>query len=286
MLITNKQGLPSAIVAAVANDPYDRGDCFASATELVGPATLGALRRAHGEELEEDAADRIWSLLGQSVHHIISRAEQAHELSEQRITADVGGFKISGQFDLFDGETLSDFKVTSVWSIKAGCKPEWTAQLNVLAYLLHDADFTVAKLQIIAVLRDWSRADYMRNPGSYPVAASVTIPVELWPLEKTREYILERCLEHDKARRLYAIGEELPPCSSEERWEKSAVFAVMKEGRKSAVKLHETREAAEAHAKELGAKHSVVERPGESTRCMNYCSVCSFCPFGQQVKAA
>ena len=72
---------------------------------------------------------------------------------------------------------------------------------------------------------------------------------------------------------------DIPPCTSEERWEKPTKFAVMKEGRKSAVRVLETQEDAEKLAGELGKNHSVQIRPGESTRCAEYCSAADYCNY-------
>ena len=74
MKITNKAGLPEAIVQAVRADPYDKGAARFSVTELIGPPIIRLLHQQHDDEVEEDAADRIWSLFGSAVHGILERA--------------------------------------------------------------------------------------------------------------------------------------------------------------------------------------------------------------------
>ena len=44
MILTNKHNLPEAIVAAIMNDSYTKGDADISVTELLSPPQLRALR--------------------------------------------------------------------------------------------------------------------------------------------------------------------------------------------------------------------------------------------------
>ena len=118
MQITNHADLPEAIVEAIRRDPYDPGDCDISVTRLIGPPQLRILERRHADEIEEDASDRIWALVGQIGHRILERAE-AEALAETRLFAQAGGWTVSGQFDrmvLLPDGTLQDYKFTSVWA--------------------------------------------------------------------------------------------------------------------------------------------------------------------------
>ena len=104
MKITNKAGLPEAIVQAVRADPYDKGEARFSVTELIGPPIIRLLRQRHEDEVEEDAADRIWSLLGTAVHGVLERAASSEdgniEFIEKRLFIERLGVKIGGQIDL------------------------------------------------------------------------------------------------------------------------------------------------------------------------------------------
>ena len=54
---------------------------------------------------------------------------------------------------------------------------------------------------------------------------------------------------------------------------------MMKKGRKSAVRLLDSEEQAEAYVKDKNVKGGYVEkREGENIRCDGYCSVREFCP--------
>ena len=71
-------------------------------------------------------------------------------------------------------------------------------------------------------------------------------------------------------------GEELQPCSDEERWMTETVYATKKEGRKSAIRLFKTiEEATELAEKEKGY---VETRQGEPKRCTgDFCGVSKWC---------
>lgn len=280
MKITNEAGLPDAIVAAVMNDPYPTGKTGdISATRLIDAPRIRVLTKRHGTEITEDASDRIWALLGQSVHSILERAHTVFEqaIVERRLFAEVAGWQVSGQFDrlgLLEGNVLQDYKTTSVWSVINGPKPEWEAQLNVLAFLLRRNGIPVSRLEIVAILRDWSRGK-AKTGGNYPSHQVKVLEIPLWSDTQSADYVGHRVRLHQSAEAL--PDDDLPECTPAERWQGADVYAVKKPGRKSAVKLHDTAEAAEAHAAELGGAHFVEHRPGVSVRCADYCAVAAFC---------
>ena len=82
MKYTNASNLPEAIVRAVSNDPYDSSGSDISTTKLIAPPRIRVLQKRNWNSLEEDVSNRIWSLLGQSIHHIIERAKTRKEISE------------------------------------------------------------------------------------------------------------------------------------------------------------------------------------------------------------
>ena len=70
--------------------------------------------------------------------------------------------QVNGKPDLFEINQghLMDYKYTSVWSLiysgEEG-KIEWERQLNCYAWLLRKSGYTVNKLDIVVILRDWSK---------------------------------------------------------------------------------------------------------------------------------
>ena len=279
-MITNNQNLPDVIVRAVTNDPYTRGKSDITVTQLIDSPRVVALHKSHGDELVEDAADRIWSLLGQSVHSVLERAASDDDVVEQRIYDAVMGWKIGGQFDLLSKGVLYDFKVTSVWKLvnmKDGCDPQWEAQLNVLAWLLHRNGVQPERLSIIAILRDWSK--HKAREANYPSAQVVEVSIPMWTADEQLDYITKRIAKHQKAQ---SPDFPMPECSPEERWAKPDIWAVMKEGRKSAVKLYDDPISAQARAQSEGDKFHVEHRKGGSVRCESYCAVNHLCSQYQQ----
>lgn len=288
MRLTNELGLPQPIVDAVnfetaaydgprfdGDDNHNR----ISVTSLLKPAQSVAIEREHHGEMTEDVADRLWALQGQVVHGILERAAKlgAHNLAEKRLEIVVDGWTISGRFDHFLLHTgiLQDWKYVSVYSIKDGVKPEFVEQLNVYAEMLHTHGHVVAGAQIVAILRDWSKMATLRE-RNYPERQVVVLNVPLWSSEKTRAFISARLAEHVKAR-----DGSPTPCTDEERWARGEAWAVKKDGRKRAVKLHDSLEEADVHAMDLGRGHSVEHRKPVSTRCASWCRALQWCSQGQ-----
>jgi hypothetical protein len=236
------------------------------------PARQSALRKRHADEIEEDASDRIWSLIGQSAHEICNRANKT-ELTEKRFFAKFGDYTVSAQIDSLDllGGVLSDYKVTTQYKAKPNETPDadYTAQLNIQAEILRMNGHTVNELRIIAILRDWSKNKARLDP-SLPQANVAVLNIPLWTREQTQSFIAFRIAEH------VAADSELPECSSEERWAKPDMYAVVKGKRAINGGVQFSLEAAEKIcAQNPGTR--VEYRKGESMRCELYCNVSEFC---------
>lgn len=287
MKLTNKMNLPLAIKRAVENDPYDPSGSDISTTRLIAPPLIRYLEVKHKDEIEEDVADRIWALLGSSVHHVIERAKIENDLAEIRLfykDDDItNGWTLSGQFDYITSEgDLIDFKTTSAWSaldaLQNG-KDEWEEQLNILDFLVrHNPDkvnIKINKLYIIAILRDWSKLQASKS-DNYPQAQVVQIPIRLWSNEEQEHFIRERIRLHQQA-----DVKEPDICSPKERWRKEDSFAVMKDGRKSALRVLPTLNAAKEYLKEKNMQEGkgclIVHRAGKDVRCADYCRVNKWC---------
>lgn len=267
--ITNVHGLPEALVRAVVNDPYTGGGDI-SATKLIDAPQIRALSRKFQDEIVVDVSERVWTLLGQGVHTVLERAALRDEgmVAEERLYADIAGWKVSGQFDVMALETgvLSDYKVTTVY--KLSNVDGWIQQLNILRWLAHKNGIDIKELEIIAILRDWKKGE-MERRADYPVVPIVKVPIPMWPLEEAEEFIEERVMLHRAA----STGAHIP-CSDDERWYTGTSYALMKIGGKRALKVADTRE-------ELGEPADgqfIEERPGEYRRCQSYCEVRQFCP--------
>lgn len=277
--LTNKLNLPAPLVHAIANDHYsgDRVSDY-STTGLLKPPRIAALQRQHKENLVEDASDRVWALFGQVVHTIIERAATS-ELVEKRLFMEIAGKTVSGQIDLYQGDTLWDWKTTSIYSGKDGAKAEWIQQGNVNRLLCAENGIKVKRIQYVALYRDWSQMAAARK-ADYPEKQIEIFNLEVWPLQESREFVEDRIALHEAAKAA------LPLCSDEERWAKPERWALMQKGRKKALKLYGTEELATAAITDE-KKQRIEYRPGEQTRCLFYCPVSAFCTqFRALVEAA
>lgn len=272
MRLTNRSGLPDAVVKALKNDPYNKGDADYSVTELIGPPRIRALTEKHKDKIEEDAEDRLWSLYGQLAHNLLERANEG-DIAEKRFFATYGSKRVSGQADSIGIKNgiLTDYKFTTAYAFKSGrvTKKDWIQQLNVLSDLLRKNGIQVYGLQIIGLIRDFSKPLARRNP-EYPQKPIVVSPIEMWPTIEAEKFIIDRIALHEEAKI------NLPECSEEEMWAKDTKYALMKKDQKKAVKLFEDRLACEDAAKSIPG-HYMETRPGERTRCEMYCSVSKFC---------
>jgi hypothetical protein len=271
MRLTNKFNLPESIVNAIKNDPYNPGPCDLSVTRLISPPRKVVLEKQHYNEIEEDVSDRIWALFGQAVHTVLERADRNAE-TETRLSIERQDWVISGQFDQYDPVTgiLRDYKVTSCYAVKNGHRKEWEQQMNILATILREHGYTVNALQIVVILRDFSNAAAQRS-SDYPECPVVTIDVPLWSQEKCEEFVDSRIRIHQ------AVQVKLPECTAEERWATPDVWALMKEGRKTAVKIFDSEKEANEALIAASEKHYLDHRPGRNVRCEGYCCCARFC---------
>ena len=269
MNLTNIHDLPQALVDAVKNDPYKGGGDI-SVTKLIDSAQRRVLLKKFGHAVVEDVSERIWSLLGQAVHTILERANKS-DIVEERLYADVDGWKLSGQFDRMDlrNETLDDYKCTSTYKVMMSDMIEWERQLNVLRWLAIQNGYKVERLRIIAILRDWRKSDAKRKPD-YPQKPVSTIDIRVWPLDETYQYIRSRINLHQSAE---AGGIQIE-CTDEERWYEGTTYALMKKGGKRATKVFERIEDAES---QLTDGYVIETRRGGYRRCAEYCEVAEFC---------
>ena len=289
MKITNKFKLPDFVVEALTYSNYTRGDAQISATQLIDSPRICQLKATHYEEMESDAVDYVWSRFGTSVHNLFEEsiiASGIDAITEERLFVDYKQWTLSGALDMQevhdDGIIISDFKVTSVWSVIFD-KTQWHDQLNVYAYLVRKSkQKKIKKLQIVALLRDWSRRK-AEEENDYPSSPVAIIPIPLWSSEDQDKYVEDRMEAHMQADFDATMGHELIPCTSEEMWEKPTKYAVMKKGRKRAVRLHSNKKEADQMAEDKGKDHFVEERKGELTRCQgDWCGVAEFCSQWQR----
>ncbi len=283
MIQTNVYGLPIPFVQAVSYNSYKQVGNI-SITGLIKPPRMRILEKRHDTEITEDVSERVWLLLGSAVHSVLERIDTDNHLLEERLTAEVDGWTISGKPDLLDpGGILTDWKVTSVFAFLLGDKPEWIQQLNFYKWLYHKQGFKITKLQIIAILRDWSKMR-ARRESDYPQAAIHTVQITMLDIPAIEQTISSLVHLHKTSEDL--PDDKLPECTSADRWERPTTYAVKKEINIRAFRVFESESEAKSLLDEKGKGWIIETRPGASIRCQEYCLAAPFCNFYQGIKNA
>lgn len=275
MRYTNQKGVRPYLAKlleranALSTEAYDgpSGPGIITATQLTSPAQALQLQKEHQADLEMDVLDTVPALEGTAIHYMLQKAAEGDPnlVAERRMAAFHDGWVISAKTDLYviDERLVVDYKRGSVWSFIYG-KPEWTAQVNVGAWILKRNGIPVKAVEIALFPGDWRRSE-ARKMGDYPIRAQ-GISVPLWSDDEQTAYVDSR---------LHLHRQMLPPCSKEERWAKPDSWAVRKDGNKKASRIYDS----EADAvKALGPGQVIEHRPGESVRCAGgYCLGAPFC---------
>ena len=286
MKITNKYNLPVALVRAMSRDDYSKGKSDYSVTGLLTPPKVALLREQYKDMMEMDISDKMYTFLGTALHKVMEDTVMPENCTyEERLYAELDGTTISGAIDIQErvpaGTIVWDYKVTSVWSVMNE-KQEWIQQLNMYKWFVEAVKKErVVGLKICAFLRDWSANKTGEN---YPQASIVIVDIPLWSSTEAEEFIRNRLNAHKEASMVSGIGEGLPACSDSERWMSETMYAVKREGRKTAIRVLATEsEAIEMAEKEKGY---VETRLGEPRRCAgNYCGVAEWCEQNRLWKA-
>ncbi len=277
MKITNIMGLPQAFVEMAQSDYTPKPKRY-SATALLKGTREAILEKRHSDEIEQDVSDMIWLLFGKAVHSILENHQEAdNEFKETRLTAEFGEYTLSGIFDLYNaGEMeITDYKTCSVWKVIFGDYTDWKKQLLIYGYMLRKIGFDVKKGKIIAILKDHSKRDAKTKPD-YPKLPVQAVKFNFTENDFTEieQWLIGRFEEIRRCENL--SDDELPLCTPEERYNSGDKYAVMKKGRKTALRVLDSMEEAENWMSSNGGDF-IVTRPGEDKKCIDYCSVCDFC---------
>jgi len=275
MIITNRQNLPQTLVNAI-NSHEHKSDADISASQLLKSPRAFWLGIRHNAEIEQDVSSMIWALFGTAVHGIAEMGESKNSLAEEYFSkVQVGNFSVSGTADLYEDGIIYDWKTVAVWSLiflDDAKLAEYISQLNAYAYFFRRANMKVKGLKIVMIMRDWqkSKADF---DCKYPSSQVKVLDIPLFTQEQTEQYL--------KTRIDYLMSfkdvpdDELPLCTRVYRWPKPSKWALMKTGRKSAVKLFDKKEEAESQVTD--EKYYIEERKGDEWKRCEYCSAWKFC---------
>lgn len=296
MIITNKLGLPRAFVE-MAQREHTQDTRRYSVTSLLKGTREAILEKRHGAEIEQDVSDMIWLLFGQAVHSILEQQEEeGHELKETKLTmpitvegkSEIGEYApveytLSGIFDLYNAKEkkITDYKTCSVWKVIYNDYTDWQKQLLIYAYMMRYTGFDVNCGEIVAIMKDHSKskAKYDSNYPQYPVKV-IRLDFTEQDFEDIESFLLDKFNEIHSCENL--PDDELPLCTPEERYNSGDKYAVMKKGRKTALRVLDSKEDAEIWMADNGGDYIEI-RPGEDKRCLEYCAVAQFCSHYKKI---
>ena len=216
-------------------------------TELLAGTMETFLRRT--TDYVVDPIKQLYALHGTAVHTINENHVDETMLSEQRLSDDI----TSGKFDLFgkilDKEnTLGDYKITSSYKLmkalgyykvdvptgevhKTGAKKgqpktrkewridgvkhllDWAIQLNYYRILLEEQGYTVNRMEIQAMCRDFNlRIAAERN---------IVSPIYLIPINKISDHWVKLYMKTkvERLQKALKTGRTSHICSGKERWQ-------------------------------------------------------------------
>lgn len=284
MKITNKLGLPRAFEEMAKSDFTSSPKTY-RVTSLLKGFRETILEKRHADEIEQDVSDMIWLLFGSAVHGILEKQqEEGHEIKETRVSAEFDEYTLSGQFDLYSerDKKITDYKTCSAWKVVFGDYTDWKRQLLIYAYMMRKIGFEVNSGEIVALIKDHSKRD-AKYKAEYP-----KLPVQVIKFDFTEDDFagIEAWLQ-DSFNEIHICeslsDDELPLCTPEERYNSGDKFAVMKTGRKTAMRVLDTREEANQWMQDNGGSY-IETRHGEDKKCLDYCSACEFCSHYQKIK--
>lgn len=278
MKVTNRLHLPEAFVKAVSIERHNKAGCYSATTLNKGTKEI-ILQERHWDEFTVDAADSVWATFGTAVHAIMEKYEDGN-FHEEAFDIAVSKSRVTGVVDSYDMERgiINDWKTASVYKVMKADFSDWYKQGLAYAWLLKQNGLEVRRCRFIALLKDYSMTK-AKTDHTYPQSPVFVYEFEVTPeeLAQTGERITAKVKAIEAAEK--QGDDDIEPCTAEERWADGEKWAVMKNGRKSAVRVFDTEIDAENCAGELGNSHYVEHRPAVSRKCGDYCLCKDFCNF-------
>ena len=285
MKVTNRLHLPEAFVKAVSVERHNKAGCYSATTLNKGTKEI-ILQERHWNEFTVDAADSVWATFGTAVHAIMEKYEDGN-FHEEKFDIPVSDSRVTGVVDSYDMERgiINDWKTASVYKIMKADFSDWYRQGMTYAWLLKQNGLDVRRCRFIALLKDHSMTK-AETDGSYPQSPVFVYEFEVTPEELAQAGARITAKVKDIEAAELMSDDEIAPCTHEERWADGDKWAVMKNGRKTAVRVFDTEIDAENCAGELGNSHYVEHRPAVSRKCGKYCLCKDFCNFYKKEQGA
>ncbi len=261
-----------------------------SVTDLIG--SLKRLSFKKRVEFDYEIGDVYKAFLGTAIHsyleQLLSDADGID--TEFKISAQIEDIQLRGVVDAINHKEkqILDYKTTSVYKYIFADYTSFEKQLNLYRYMLYLTDSKYADYSLNAILffTDYSAKEATRKED-YPQLPIVEIEVPTWDFNKTAQYIDGRIKLYKQINALdnTALG-SLDICSPEEKMMRNGTgkYAVIKKGRKTAVRVFDNQQEAEYYAGKDPAYE--VEYRAPKANCVDYCPVSKLglCKFAELEK--
>ena len=316
----NVSEVPLALAVFLASDYYDHCDDpnTISATTLLKPIRQIVLpsRIPPGEGLY-NLADLMNSRMGTAIHDGIEKSWMTNyrtameclglpqrvidrvrinpapeEVSddiipiylEQRLSRQIGKWKVTGKFDFIGEGKVQDFKSTSTFTYKKQTNADKYTQQGSIYRWLDPKKITQDVMDIHYIFTDWKGAMAKTDP-TYPPKRFHTQAFNLLSLEATENFIRQKIALIEQY--WDADEDDIPPCNDEELWRSEPKFKYYKNPDKTArsTKNFHTMQDAQLQYIEDGSVGLVKEVPGQVTAC-KYCPAFAACTQKDQLIAS
>lgn len=278
-------GFPQAFLNAVESDPkYIPNLNRIGVTALIESPYIRKQYIENYDNLVIPASDYFKGFDGIAFHKRLEKHCPKNCRAEVKWECKIKDITLVGKADLVS-EGIEDYKKQGSfhWVKKnfEKSKLKITQQLNCLNWLKFKNENKQAKFLCGHIfINDWSPFKKLQQKDYPPKYFRLECP--LWSLEQTESFINKRLKLHlDKNYK----------CTDEDKWIRVQAFAVMKEGRKSALRvLSATQEAYQwIQDNRRGGEYqrgrvTIQERKSEAVKCKYYCKVRSICPFAKSLR--
>jgi hypothetical protein len=203
---------------------------------------------------------------------------------EQRLSRQLGKWKITGKFDFIGEGRVQDFKSTSVFTYKNQTGADKFPLQGSIYRWLDPKKIHQDQMDIHYIFTDWKGAMVKTDPG-YPPRRFHKQSFDLLSLNETEAYIRKKLALIEQY--WDAPEEEIPQCDDSELWRSEPVFKYYKNPDKTArsTKNFDTMQDAIIRLSEDGNVGIVKEVPGQVTAC-KYCPAFAACTQKDQLIAA
>jgi len=281
MILRDPHKAPRAIVNAIRQREMVRPDPnMYRATQLIAGPLARTLMIEEWEGVTLEVEDFCDVMYGTAIHKYLEpyapKYYQVEKTFKELVGTKAGDIIVKGTCDIYDPKkkVFYDYKFWKTAAMRFQ-KKDVERQMNIYAWLAEESGLEVKRLKVIPLLKDWKHLEswQLANQPDYPRSRIPTFAVRLWPFDEREDYIRDR-LE-------YHIDRAHEECSPEEKWQRPTTWAVMKKGRKSAVRVLDSEEAAKDYIREkkLSGGITITKRTGECIKCKHYCFARSVCPF-------